>query len=176
MCWWLLHRPPQPPPPCDALPPPWRPAESKSHNRLCFLKTPWWGGNDALQRHLQQLLRCLLSHALFALQVNMTELQEVVAGYISCIVLPVPGYSCPLALSIMNPNYDYNKATGVRSYAPKQYIGVLQYMPELQTPLGKSNLARFLWNVMAMDSSNGVFGDACDPFQKKCPAGQVRTC
>jgi hypothetical protein len=47
-------------------------------------------------------------------------------------------------------------------------------MPDdLQVPVGKSNLARLLWNVMAFKTSVGEAGQPCDPFQKKCPAGQV---
>lgn len=106
-------------------------------------------------------------------QLNMTDLQGVVADYISCIVLAKPGFACPLASSIMTADYVFSSADGSRSYAPKNYIGVLQYLPDVQGPLGKSNLARFLWNVMARDTSSGPAGDACDPFDKPCADGQV---
>lgn len=43
----------------------------------------------------------------------------------------------------------------------------------LQGPVSKSNLARFVWNVMALDTSRGQPGDACDPFKKLCADGQV---
>jgi hypothetical protein len=39
--------------------------------------------------------------------------------------------------------------------------------------VGKGNLARFLWNVMALDTSSNTTGAACEPFDKQCPAGQV---
>lgn len=113
---------------------------------------------------------CFLSPLL---QVNMTDLQETISGYISCMIMPVPGFSCPLSAAIMSPDYSFNTATGVRSYAPKHYIGVMQYLPGLQLPLAKGNMARFLWNVMAFDASDGTVGARCDPFQNVCPAGQV---
>jgi hypothetical protein len=43
----------------------------------------------------------------------------------------------------------------------------------LQGPVGKSNLARFLWNVMALGTSTGQTGATCDPFKQLCPADQV---
>lgn len=43
----------------------------------------------------------------------------------------------------------------------------------LQGPVGKSNLARFLWNVMALGTSTGQAGATCDPFKQLCPADQV---
>eukprot|EP00878_Enallax_costatus_P016016 GHUV01016792.1.p1 GENE.GHUV01016792.1~~GHUV01016792.1.p1 ORF type:complete len:668 (+),score=142.24 GHUV01016792.1:770-2773(+) len=107
------------------------------------------------------------------MKVNMTDLQNTVAGYVSCIAMPAPGFACPLATAIMVPEYIYNKATGERSYTPKHYIGVLQYIPPVQLPLSKSNMARFLWNVMAFDSSEGPQGASCDPYQNPCLAGQV---
>lgn len=74
----------------------------------------------------------------------------------------------------MTADYVYSKADGSRSYVPKGYVGVLQYLPDVQGPLGKSNLARFLWNVMALEANAGEAGDACDPFVKPCATGQVR--
>lgn len=103
----------------------------------------------------------------------MTVLYKTISGYISCMVMPLPGFSCPLAAAIMSPDYTYNTATGIRSYAPKHYVGVLQYLPGLHLPLGKGNMARFLWNVMAFDSSDGTLGASCDPYKKTCLVGQV---
>lgn len=112
--------------------------------------------------------------AVGGVQVNMTAVQQTVEDYISCMVMHVPGFSCPLATTIMAPDYTYNKATGTRSYAPRHYIGVLQYMPGVQLPVGKSNMARFLWSVMGLGSRSGALGASCDPFQNVCPYGQVR--
>jgi hypothetical protein len=90
--------------------------------------------------------------------------------------MPNPGFACPTAAAIMAPDYTVNTGSGTRSYAPKNYIGVLQYMPAVQTPVGKSNLARFVWNLMAFDGSDGTFGRACDHWKNRCQDGQVRVC
>lgn len=66
----------------------------------------------------------------------MTKLQQLVADHISCLVLPDPGFACPLASSLMTADYMYSKANGSRSYAPKNYVGVLQYMPDVQVSVG----------------------------------------
>uniref|UniRef100_A0A383VJT7 Nicastrin n=1 Tax=Tetradesmus obliquus TaxID=3088 RepID=A0A383VJT7_TETOB len=108
-----------------------------------------------------------------ALKVNMTELQQVAASYAACIIMPTPGFACPTAAAIMAPDYTVSTGSATRSYAPRNYIGVLQYMPEVQAPLGKSNLARFVWNLMAFDSSDGAFGQACDHWKRRCQEGQV---
>jgi hypothetical protein len=50
---------------------------------------------------------------------------------------------------------------------------VLLLLLVLQGPVGKGNLARFLWNVMALVTSSNTTGAVCDPFDKQCPAGQV---
>lgn len=103
----------------------------------------------------------------------MTALQDAVSGYVSCIAMPVPGFACPLATAIMSATCIYNKGTGIRSCAPQNYVGVLPYIPPVQLPTSKNNMARFLWNVMAFDSSDGSAGASCDPYKNVCPAGQV---
>lgn len=65
-------------------------------------------------------------------QFNMTDIQAVVAEYVSCLIAPDPGFACPLAASIMTADYVYSRADGSRSYAPKNYVGVLQNMPDIQ--------------------------------------------
>jgi hypothetical protein len=90
--------------------------------------------------------------------------------------MPNPGFACPTAAAIMAPDYTVNTGSGTRSYAPKSYVGVLQYMPEMQAPVGKSNLARFVWNVMAFDGSDGTLGQACDHWKSRCQDGQVSSC
>eukprot|EP00879_Flechtneria_rotunda_P021871 GHRR01023066.1.p1 GENE.GHRR01023066.1~~GHRR01023066.1.p1 ORF type:complete len:604 (+),score=189.04 GHRR01023066.1:381-2192(+) len=111
-----------------------------------------------------------------ALKLNMTVVGQVISDYMSCILIPAPGYACPLAQAIMTPDYTYDTATSARNYAPKQYIGVLQVVPPsdqlLQSPWGKSNLARFVWNLMALGSSSSGQAE-CDPFEQTCSAGQV---
>lgn len=52
--------------------------------------------------------------------------------YTSCVVSPDPGFACPLATSIMPADYVYSQADGSRSYAPKNYVGVLQWLPDIQ--------------------------------------------
>lgn len=106
----------------------------------------------------------------------MTRLRKVVDEHIECIVAPVPGFACAAAAQLMDPDYSVNRRTGERSYAPQHYVGVLSYLPELQLPAGKANLARYMWNVMAMDTAargNTSGGAACDPFTQPCPEDQV---
>jgi hypothetical protein len=62
----------------------------------------------------------------------MTDVQAVVSEYMSCLISPDPGFACPLAASIMTADYVYSRADGSRSYAPRNYVGVLQYMPDIQ--------------------------------------------
>ncbi|KAF6250532.1 Nicastrin-domain-containing protein [Scenedesmus sp. NREL 46B-D3] len=81
-----------------------------------------------------------------ALKVNITELQQVAASYAACIAMPSPGFACPTAAAVMAPDYAVDAGSGARSYAPRNYLGVLRYLPDAQAPLGKSNLARFVWN------------------------------
>lgn len=76
--------------------------------------------------------RCCVLPWLHAVQVNTTDVQAVVSGYISCLVAADPGFACPLAASIMAADYVVSAADGSRSYAPRHYVGVLQWMPELQ--------------------------------------------
>lgn len=75
---------------------------------------------------------CLLRAASLALQVNLTDIRAAVAEYVSCLISSDPGFACPLASSIMTADYVYSRADGSRSYAPKNYIGVLQDMPDVQ--------------------------------------------
>jgi hypothetical protein len=110
----------------------------------------------------------------------MTATRSLVDELLACLVLPVPGFACPLAASLMTADYVLSTADGRRSYAPRNYIGVLQYLPEAQSPVGKANLARFVWNFMANatsadDAEGGQAGEACDPLSTPCAgAGQVR--
>lgn len=55
---------------------------------------------------------------------NATEAQEAAAAFAACLILPDPGMSCPLASGLMAPGY--TEVDGVRSYAPKHYVGVLR--------------------------------------------------
>lgn len=107
------------------------------------------------------------------LQVNTTDIHSTVSDYLSCIVASDPGFACPLVASLMLADYVVSADDGSRSYAPKDYVSVLQWMPDLQAPLSKGNLPRFLWNVMALATASGQQGAACDPFKKVCPDGQV---
>jgi hypothetical protein len=81
---------------------------------------------------ITRLASATLSLLLCVEQVNMTDLQAVLSDYVACIISPDPGFSCPLASSIMTADYVYSKADGSRSYAPRNYVGVLQYMPDIQ--------------------------------------------
>jgi len=145
---------------------------------LATLPTLWQGAELLhLQACWSSSLRPQPVAMAACLQVNMPELQGVVNEYISCIILPEPGFACSRATSMMTADYVYSTADGSRSYAPKNYVGVLQYLPDVQGPLSKSNLARFLWNVMALETHSGSqLGAACDPFDKPCAEGQVGIC
>lgn len=76
--------------------------------------------------------RCCVLPCLHTVQVNTTDVQAVVSDYISCMVAADPGFACPLAASIMPADYVVSAADGSRSYAPRNYVGVLQWMPDLQ--------------------------------------------
>jgi hypothetical protein len=94
---------------------------------------------------------------------------------VSCLILPAPGFGCSLAASLMSADYVVSKEDGSHSYAPQSYVGVLQYVPDVQGPAGKPNLARFLWNFMGQQAAAAGAGAACDPFDTPCSgAGQVR--
>eukprot|EP00882_Tetradesmus_deserticola_P034108 GHRQ01039023.1.p1 GENE.GHRQ01039023.1~~GHRQ01039023.1.p1 ORF type:complete len:247 (+),score=90.49 GHRQ01039023.1:183-923(+) len=133
-------------------------------------------GVAAVAAVLAAAVHRLAGGAVAALKVNMTELQQVAASYAACMVMPDPGFACPTAAAIMAPDYTINTGSGTRSYAPKHYVGVMQYMPDVQAPLGKNNLARFVWNAMALDGRNRTLGKACDHWKERCPDGQVGGC
>ena len=126
---------------------------------------------------------------------NATRLLEVAEALTDCLIAPDPGFSCPTAEALMTPGYT-EEAGGARSYAARHYVGVLQVVsPEPQSPAFKGDVARFLWNYMALASvgaapvggggggggsgkdsgsgSGGSRGAACDPGKNPCPAGQV---
>lgn len=106
------------------------------------------------------------------LQINATLLEARVSAFASCLVMPDPGLACPAAAAVMIPGY--TEADGVRSYAPKHYVGVLQVVhPDPQNPFLKDDVSRFLWNTMALATAGGAEGSACDPSKNKCPDGQV---
>lgn len=105
----------------------------------------------------------------------MSSLTGLVADYVACVIAPAPGYACPIASAVMAPDYVIDTATGARSYAPRSYVGVLQFVAaDAQAPAGKGNAARFAWNMMALAARTGPLGAACDPYQLRCPDGQVR--
>lgn len=72
------------------------------------------------------------------MQVNITDIKATVTDYISCVIAPDPGFACPLAASIMPADYVLSQADESRSYAPKNYVGVLQWMPDIQVCVSPS--------------------------------------
>ncbi|KAF8060585.1 zinc finger CCCH domain-containing protein 40 [Scenedesmus sp. PABB004] len=106
-----------------------------------------------------------------ALDINMTSLSAAVAGYLACVAAPAPGFACPAAAAVMAPDFTYDRDTRTRSYAPRGYVGVLPFLPPTQGPLGKANLPRFVWNVLALGTAAGAPGAACDPYDRPCADG-----
>ncbi|GBF91523.1 nicastrin [Raphidocelis subcapitata] len=107
------------------------------------------------------------------LQVNASRAEALAAAFASCLVMPDPGLACPEAAALMEAGY--TEADGVRSYAPKHYLGVMQYIhPDPQSPSFRGDVARFVWNALAAATAGGApRGAACDPVKNKCPVGQV---
>lgn len=120
---------------------------------------------------------------MMCVQVDMSRAREAVAALAPCLLDADPGFGCPLAAALMTPDYLFSPEDGSRSYAPRGYVGVLPYLPDVQGPLGKANLARFLWNFLAnatasssssSSQAGGAAGDGsgvpCDPFAQPCAA------
>ena len=57
-------------------------------------------------------------------QINATRIAEDAASFASCLISPDPGLACPLASELMAAGY--TEVDGVRSYAPRHYVGVLR--------------------------------------------------
>jgi hypothetical protein len=78
------------------------------------MQTRVWIGASASACPQSASGTCIRSHhtpdkpaALFiiASQVNMTDVRALIVSMAACMVLPNPGMSCPLATSLMNPDY-----------------------------------------------------------------------
>lgn len=60
-------------------------------------------------------------------QINASRAEDLAASFVSCLAMPDPGLSCPEAAALMEAGY--TEVGGVRSYAAKHYLGVLQVGP-----------------------------------------------
>ncbi|KAI8468238.1 MAG: Nicastrin-domain-containing protein [Monoraphidium minutum] len=109
------------------------------------------------------------------LQINATAIEEAAAALTSCLIAPDPGLSCGAASEVMLAGW--SEEGGVRSYAAKHYVGVLQVLiTDPQSPYYKDDVPRFIWNRLALAAAGGVGAArraACDPSKNKCPAGQA---
>jgi len=104
------------------------------------------------------------------LVVNITEVQMTVLSVAQCIMLDAPGMSCPLATSLLNP--DFQVTDQFVSYAVKHYISTLAYIhTNPQEPFYKKNIYRFLWNYMGTLASVSQTDEPCAFSENTCASG-----
>eukprot|EP00195_Chlamydomonas_chlamydogama_P012863 CAMPEP_0202894688 /NCGR_PEP_ID=MMETSP1392-20130828/4034_1 /ASSEMBLY_ACC=CAM_ASM_000868 /TAXON_ID=225041 /ORGANISM="Chlamydomonas chlamydogama, Strain SAG 11-48b" /LENGTH=710 /DNA_ID=CAMNT_0049579449 /DNA_START=101 /DNA_END=2233 /DNA_ORIENTATION=+ len=111
------------------------------------------------------------------LQVNMAALNSFVYSLALCLMVdgdPPASLRCPLVQSYIQVGFSNRNADGVLRPFPWRYIGVSQDQTlDPSNTNFKSDIYRFLFNIMANITATGDMGLLCDPIKNLCQPGMV---